>query len=177
MTVVCNLYAGPGTGKSTIAAQLFSEMKWLGFNCELVTEYAKDKVWEGSHNVLQHQIYVFAKQLFRIQRLIDKVDLIITDSPILLSLVYGSEESREFHDLVLAEHLKLNSLNFLLERTKPYKPEGRLQSEMAARIIDQQIKFILDSNNIDYLPLVATKKDAESLARRLPSMIERKLAS
>ena len=31
-----------------MAAALFSDLKKRGFNAELVTEYAKDKVWE--HN-------------------------------------------------------------------------------------------------------------------------------
>lgn len=34
-----NLFAGPGAGKSTACAQLFSRMKLAGFNVEQVTEY------------------------------------------------------------------------------------------------------------------------------------------
>jgi adenylate kinase family enzyme len=29
---VINLFAGPGAGKSTTAAALFSKMKWKGYN-------------------------------------------------------------------------------------------------------------------------------------------------
>lgn len=45
-TTVINLIGSPGTGKSTIAAELFARMKWLGFDVELVSEYAKELVWE-----------------------------------------------------------------------------------------------------------------------------------
>ena len=66
----------------------------------MALEYAKDKVWEESYGVLENQIYIFGKQLHRVWRLIDKVDIIITDAPILMSLIYGSRESEEFHALV-----------------------------------------------------------------------------
>ena len=46
--LVVNLFAGPGTGKSTAAAQIFQALKWQRFSCELVTEFAKEKVWEES---------------------------------------------------------------------------------------------------------------------------------
>ena len=40
-TLVINLIGGPGCGKSTIAAELFSRLKKMGVTCELVTEYIK----------------------------------------------------------------------------------------------------------------------------------------
>ena len=42
--LVVNLTGAPGAGKSTGAAYVFSQLKMRGINCELVTEYAKDKV-------------------------------------------------------------------------------------------------------------------------------------
>lgn len=47
-TLIVNLYGGPGTGKSTGAAYIFSKLKMDGIDAEYVTEFAKDKVWEGS---------------------------------------------------------------------------------------------------------------------------------
>ncbi len=44
---VINLWAGPGAGKSTTAAGLFNLMKIRGYNVELVTEFAKEMVYEG----------------------------------------------------------------------------------------------------------------------------------
>ena len=43
-TKVLNLYGGPGVGKSTGAAYIFSMLKLAGINCELVREYAKELV-------------------------------------------------------------------------------------------------------------------------------------
>ncbi len=45
-TLVVNLLGGPGSGKSTTAADVFARLKWQDINCELVTEFAKDLVWE-----------------------------------------------------------------------------------------------------------------------------------
>lgn len=56
--LVVNLFGGPGVGKSTGAAKVFSELKLLGVNCELVGEFAKDKTWEHNSTALSCQEYV-----------------------------------------------------------------------------------------------------------------------
>lgn len=45
-TLLVTLSGAPGAGKSTGAAYIFAMLKMQGINAELVTEYAKDKVWE-----------------------------------------------------------------------------------------------------------------------------------
>ena len=67
-TIVCNLAGSPGSGKSTLAAYVFAKLKMMGINCELVTEFAKDKVWEKNNEALSNQIYIFAKQYYRMSR-------------------------------------------------------------------------------------------------------------
>lgn len=64
MTIV-NLYGAPGSGKSTAAAYIFSKLKMQGVKCELVTEVAKDLVWDENAKALQNQAYVFGKQFYR----------------------------------------------------------------------------------------------------------------
>lgn len=49
--IVVNLFGAPGAGKSTGAARIFSNLKMAGINAELVTEFAKDKVWEENKAV------------------------------------------------------------------------------------------------------------------------------
>ena len=49
-----------------------------GVNAELVTEFAKDKTWENNQKALANQVYVFGKQLYRITRCQDDVDVIVT---------------------------------------------------------------------------------------------------
>lgn len=129
--IVVNLFGAPGAGKSTGAAYIFSKLKMAGINAELVTEYAKDKVWEESKEVFKNQAYIFDHQYFRISRCADKVNVVITDSPILLSLIYNNDPNlgKAFDDLVCQVFNSYKSYNYYLERVKPYNPVGRFQDE------------------------------------------------
>ena len=80
-TLVVNLFGGPGCGKSTLMAGIFHQLKIQGYDCEMVTEFAKDIVWEERTELLKEQIYVFTNQNYRLFRVNGKVDIIITDSP------------------------------------------------------------------------------------------------
>ena len=125
--LVVNLFGAPGAGKSTGAAYIFSKLKMAGINAELVTEFAKDKVWEGSQAVFENQAYIFGKQYFRISRLQNKVDVVITDSPILLSSFYNRDEvlGKELDALVTKVFNTYDSYNVFINRVKPYNPIGR----------------------------------------------------
>lgn len=148
-TIIVNLYGGPGSGKSTMAARLFSELKDSGIVAELVTEYAKDLTWQESYYELSNQIYIFGKQQHRIWRVYGKVEVVITDSPLLLSLIYGNS-SDNFKQLVIEEHRSRTSIDIFLNRVKPYSKIGRNQTESEAKEIDSKIKNILDTYVEDY---------------------------
>lgn len=148
--IVVNLFAGPGSGKSTTCAGVFAKLKLAGVNCEMALEYAKDKVWEESNKVLDDQIYVFGKQLHRIFRLKDKVDVVITDSPILLSIIYDKTGNKYFSDLVLNQFNNFDNRNYFIERTTVYNPKGRLQTEDEAKEIDKVLLDLLKDYNIEY---------------------------
>jgi hypothetical protein len=162
-TLVINLYGGPGTGKSTTCAHLFSMLKYRHTNCEMALEFAKDKVWEESYKVLENQIYIFGKQLHRLHRLNGKVDCIITDSPLLFSLIYDKSKSEPFKQLVLEQYNRFQNLNFFLKRHKPYQTEGRLQDEKAAKDLDQQISMMLLNNSIPHLTVDAIEDSVEDM--------------
>ena len=55
-TLVINLCGGPGTGKSTLSANLFAKLKMAGVDVELAPEYVKDLVWEESFKKIENQI-------------------------------------------------------------------------------------------------------------------------
>ena len=148
--IVINLFAGPGSGKSTTCAGVFSKLKLAGVNCEMALEYAKDKVWENSLDVLDDQIYVFGKQLHRLNRLKGKVDVIITDSPILLSIIYNKEASNYLDDLVIEQFHKFNNLNYYVVRDESFNPKGRVQNHEESMEKDDQIKTMLNEHNISY---------------------------
>lgn len=148
--IVVNLFAGPGSGKSTTCAGVFSKLKLAGVNCEMALEYAKDKVWENSLDVLDDQIYVFGKQLHRIKCLKDKVDVIITDSPILLSSIYNKEESNYFDDLIVEQFRKFNNINYYVVRDESFDMTGRIHNHEESLEKDDQIKALLSKYDISY---------------------------
>lgn len=91
-SLVVNLIGAPGSGKSTSAAYIFSKLKMLGYNAELITEFAKDKVYEKNFSAINNQVYVFAKQYYKMDRCKEQVDVIVTDSPIILSTIYNKDK-------------------------------------------------------------------------------------
>jgi hypothetical protein len=148
--IIINLFGGPGAGKSTLAANTFYHLKCLGLNCEIVTEYAKDLVWRQADRVLTDELYVFAKQNHRMTMIGDQVDYIVTDSPIILPILYDRERDPIFRNLMLHWFTKYQNVNFLLDRKKKYNPVGRTQTEEEAHDLDRKIQNLLDSERIPY---------------------------
>lgn len=150
-TLIINLIGGPGCGKSTSASGIFYELKKHGINCELSLEFAKDKVWEESYKVLDDQFYVFGKQYHKLFRLKNKVDVVITDSPLVISMHYNKASSKYFNNLVVEQYNTFNNLLFFINRGNTYQSEGRLQTLEESKRIDVDIKNILDKYNIEYV--------------------------
>ena len=163
MTKVINLFGGPGCGKSTGAAYIFSLLKMKGMNVELVTEFAKDKTWEHNSKALTCQPFVFGKQSYRMDRCADEVDIIITDSPLFLSAMYNFDSNiePEFTQTVIKKFNEFENYNFFLKRLKEYNPKGRNQTEEEAKELDNKIKTNLNKFNIEYEEVNGCKEGYE----------------
>lgn len=166
-TVFINLFGGPGTGKSTLCASIFTDLKKKGIDCEMALEYAKDVVWEESYSKLKNQIYIFGKQHSRIHRLNGKVDVVITDSPLINSIVYDGTNNPYLKDLVLHEFKKLNTVNYFLKRGTEYNPNGRVQTIEDALKVDEDYKKLLDDNDISYHELELGDDNSKTIIRDL----------
>ena len=152
-TLIVNLYGGPGTGKSSGAAYIFSKLKMAGVDAEYVTEFAKDKVWEGSQEAFKCQFYITGKQAFRVSRCFGKLDVIVTDSPIRLGKIYADMIGRKQLGLACveeADRYRGNTIEIFLERVKPYNPNGRNQTEEESKEIDKTIRKMLDDQGVPY---------------------------
>ena len=146
---VINLFGGAGIGKSTLSSIIFANLKRDGIDCELVTEYAKDKVWEEATIVLDNQVYVFGNQFHRLNRVVNKVDIAITDSPILLSTLYNNKFSK-LDDLVLECHNGFDNINLFLERKVIYNENGRRHTLDESIAFDMKLKMLLDQFGVKY---------------------------
>lgn len=150
--LVINLFGAPGAGKSTGAATVFAELKKRGVKAELVTEFAKDKTWEGNATALGCQEYVFGKQSYRLARCRADVDVIVTDSPLPLSLLYTQDPALladgAFQKVVMNVFNSYNNMNYYVWRVKPYNPKGRNQTEAESDALNAPLVKLLEENSI-----------------------------
>jgi len=155
--LVINLIGGPGSGKSTTMAGVFYELKKLGVNCEMVPEYAKDRVYERAFRTLEDQTYILGKQIHKIWRLKDDVDIIIMDASLIGAPIYDKTHSSTFKKFVIEEFNKWNNLVFFIDRNNvEYKTEGRYESFSEAQAIDQHYIDICKEYHIPYTVLKNT---------------------
>ncbi len=170
-TKLINLWAGPGAGKSTMAAGIFTYMKQRGVSCEYVQEYAKELTWNKDWDVLRNSLLVAGTQINRVKQLIGKVDYIVTDSPPLLSTFYTPVHATKA--AISAEYYTsiypfVDTLDVFVERQKTYFEEGRTQSEDEAKRIDEEIAYYLVTQlGDDYVFTTGDKDGLEIALRRI----------
>lgn len=158
-----SLYGPPSSGKSTIAAYLYAQLKAKKFNIELCREFVKDWAYLNRPVKGFDQLLIFANQLhseaFMLQH---GVDHIITDSPPTLSPFYG-------HRLSFSEDLiniwkkfdeQYPSLNiFLISKDIDYVSHGRYHDFEQAKLIENRLEIFLDDNKINYYKFSAINKE------------------
>jgi nicotinamide riboside kinase len=156
-TQIISLYGGPGVGKSTLSAEIFVKLKRASRSTELVREYVKDWAWEGRKIDKFDQLHISGEQSKKESILYGKVEVIVTDSPILLGAFY--EQHYQDRSIILpsvmeftkyTDELGIVRHNFLLTRKKKYVTEGRYESEDQARMIDVDLARFLTANGVNY---------------------------
>ncbi len=171
--IVINLFGAPGAGKSTGAAYIFSQLKLKNINAELITEFAKDKVWEENKEVFKNQAYIFGKQSFKMSRCKDKVDVIITDSPLFLSALYNSDKvlGEDFNNVVLNVFNSYDNFNVFIQRVKPYNPIGRNQTAEESDALALELKNKLQERNIPYLCINGDQASYDSVIDKIMKVL------
>jgi nicotinamide riboside kinase len=177
-TRVINLFGGPNTGKSVLALQLVAKLKLeiSDLSIEYLGEFAKSFAYSGQQIVGFNQLWVTMNQAKLLLDMLNSgVDLIITDSPVLLGLVYARKYKSEYlssvYELVntFTDLYGRYSLNLILDRSDSilYQQIGRFESEFESKLIDSQIsELVSEEMKLPYLVVDPTKfKDVYSLVR------------
>lgn len=175
-TLIVNLLGAAGSGKSTLAAKIFAMLKLKGYNCEYVSEYAKQIVYEENYKKLDNQLLILANQYYNLDVLRDKVDIIITDSPLLLSVFYNENYNKKntnkipdniFEKLTMYCYSTFDNLNFFIKRNHLYKKEGRYQTEEQAKVEEGIILDTLKDLKVNVQTLLSTEDCASIIVDKV----------
>ncbi len=149
---IVNCFGGPGIGKSTLAAALYVELKKRHVEVEYVAEYPKELVYQERLLALKDQVFVFANQYHRLWTAARHNKLVITDSPIMLSMIYNPDTSHHFNELIAELHSKFTNINIVLKRTpETHSMVGRIHSLTESISVDNRIRTILDERAMEYV--------------------------
>lgn len=167
--IVINLWGVPSSGKSTAAAYLFYRLKDAGINCELISEVSKDMCWDNNVAALKNQLYITGNQSYKLSRLSDKVDVAITDAPLLLQGVYyklNNLPEPDMMDIILnqlaAEYENYNYLlpipDFEVSRI------GRIHDNSDSEKIHEMILDMLNKFDHKYTCINRSREDYDEIA-------------
>ena len=157
--LVINLFGGPGSGKSTIATGLFSMLKMppSKLKIELFLEPFKHECYYKNHQLIN-----FSDQLIdlydKLTIILPQLDIAITDCPVELAKYYDPSNK-------IFEKYTFPALNIKINRVKPYIQNGRRQSEIEAKDIDQRLSVFTynytingDQNGLNQLYNIVLKE-------------------
>lgn len=157
-------FGAPGTGKSVLAHEALTYFKKAGMNCEIVLELAREWAYINRGIQSMDQIYLFASQMTREDSLLsrDKVDFVITDSPLLLNCWYSRNQNPVFwqslEPLVKLFDKRFEPINFFCPINKSYKfhQEGRHFTEDKSTMISESMYQLVEDfygkKNVVVLP-------------------------
>lgn len=173
--LVVNLFGVPGAGKSTGAAYVFSKLKMRGINAELVTEFAKDMVWDGNRKVLMNQEHIFGSQSYRLDRLRDKVDVVVTDCPLFLTAFYNKSPilGKEFNTVVKKVFDTYNNMNFFIYQLRDFNEVGRVHTKEQALSMQEPLLKMLDDNHVKYNIIMGEEKDYDMITDVVCEAVEK----
>lgn len=144
-----NFFGGPGVGKSHKAAEFYLKNK-----CKLVREFVKPMAWRNEEVLGWDCVNTFSCQLKRELEILDYTD-IVTDSPLLLQVVYAKRNNcpvwRELLEIALEFDKDFDCVNYLIPRGA-----GRFQALQEARVIDIEIIDFLKEYGVKYDVLFRT---------------------
>ena len=171
MTTIINFFGAPSSGKSTISSGLFYEMKLQNYSVEMIVEHAKEEIYKGGDlSISLDPLKLVSEQYHRQYRLKNKVDYIITDSPLILAIAYQPDDYfQHFQELVFELHASFDNINFFLPlNEEDHSKEGRIHSLEESLFKENQIQMLLEG--IDYKMLLnGPEKMPDKILREIES--------
>jgi len=90
------------------------------------------------------------EQNHRIERLMGKVEIIVTDSPIILGSIYLKEPNSDFEETSTKIFNERQNFNVFIERDDFFESEGRIHNYEESLEKDNEIKALLRRNDLNY---------------------------
>ena len=177
-TILINLFGQPGAGKTTAALGIAYKLKLNRISVEYVDEYAKPFVIEGNIDGLKNQIRVYGKQHDKIFKYKGKVDVIVTDSPAIMGVLYcdWSVTSPKLKEMAYDEFNRdaeaVNQINYYITRAVDYDQHGRYQTEEEADEKGKQIMNMIEENSIEYTEVVGCEESTDMIVSRILKMLK-----
>lgn len=149
------ILGAPGTGKTTLAEDVNNELKYIGYNSEVVPEFARSFIRDyGSIEHVSEQIMIVHGQIELEERTAAHHDIVICDSCSLLCYIYGSiaadrsnKKDRYYlnyvHKMIL-DHLPTYDMFWFVPKEREIMSDNiRSQTDSQAEIISGQIEALL----------------------------------
>jgi CRISPR-associated DxTHG motif protein len=163
-TIVINILGSPGSGKSTLACELFVHLKRNHIDVEYINEFAKKLVWEGRFEELNNQYFIAFEQYKIIKNMHGKVDYIICDSPLVMSLFYNlynknnTSNVEKTSKMILERMTEHNKNSFYIfvnrDRNLNYDNNGRIHTESQSSEIELSMKKLCATHGINFFQTV-----------------------
>lgn len=161
--VIVNFVGAPCSGKSTLACNLFTELKKRHLNTEYLHEYVKTLIWENNIDDINNQYYIAKKQYTMLKNVNASTDYTVTDSPLILGLLYNEYNKHNVSDIsktkeFILGHLRefaSESLYIFVKRNRnfAYKTQGRIHNETESDLIENLLEIMLRNLGINYMTI------------------------
>lgn len=163
--LLVNFVGEAGAGKTTATAGLFYGLKTSGFTVEMVTEYSKELWIAGDTKTLSDELLVFSEKYRRIARM-RNVDIVLSDSPLINSVVYGGDqfgaEAKAFYARVAEE---FDNIYIIIDRQVDYVTFGRNPDETSAKACGSAIVALIERGGCPRIRVPGLASSGPAIAR------------
>jgi AAA domain-containing protein len=163
---VINFWGAPCASKSTTAEGLSYFLKQKGHKTQLIQEVAKQATYDKHKGKLEDQFLMSAEQNHLLYSRKGQTDLVVSDSPLPLALIYTPYNYYEYYThLVWEVFYSYENYNFFLPVRDDYDPKGRNQTREESLEIQKRVLDLLVKNKVHFWDLskVETKERFETI--------------